>query len=327
MPTLVPVEHDPFSIAAAVGLGRPAAVGLERPAHVLSSYEPTWRDRVAALLMGDERASPARTNFVSGLMGSTGLGSTGLGLIDFTPAGIPLAVQENAKQGDITGAAVAATPFGVAARPVQAAAKDVARGIRAYHASPYEFEKFDMSKVGTGEGKYYPQYVGERGMGMYFTESPEAAEAYRKMLREEGSIRKSYGGLPKAHVYETELNVSPKELLDFGGKPKASLAREFGLDPKTATGEDLFKAAGTVGQNFDPQLATDVLKDIGFKGTTYVDRQAHVPSAEGVKNYVLFDDKLIDIVKKYGVAGLTAAGLGDFAGKNVLIPVDHDPFH
>src|SRR5581483_7367478 len=65
----------------------------------VSSYDPTWRDRLGAWLMGDS-ISNARRDFVSGLLGSTGLGTAGPGLIDLTPAGIPLAVQEDYQAGN-----------------------------------------------------------------------------------------------------------------------------------------------------------------------------------------------------------------------------------
>jgi hypothetical protein len=48
-------------------------------------------------------------------------------------------------------------------------------------------------------------------------------------------------------------------------------------------------------------------------------------TAKGTSNYVVFDDKLIDILKKYGIAGiagLPAAGAYHFQTH----PVDHDPF-
>ena len=38
-------------------------------------------------------------------------------------------------------------------------------------------------------------------------------------------------------------------------------------------------------------------------------RQALEASGQGTRNYVVFDEKLIDIVKKYGVAGALTAGL------------------
>jgi hypothetical protein len=39
-------------------------------------------------------------------------------------------------------------------------------GIKAYHSSPYDFEKFDLSKIGTGEGAQV------YGHGLYFAENP-----------------------------------------------------------------------------------------------------------------------------------------------------------
>ena len=51
-----------------------------------------------------------------------------------------------------------------------------AKGISAYHGSPYDFEKFDLTKIGTGEGAQ------AYGHGLYFAENPAVAEDYRKQL-------------------------------------------------------------------------------------------------------------------------------------------------
>ena len=45
-------------------------------------------------------------------------------------------------------------------------------------------------------------------------------------------------------------------------------------------------------------------------------------SPNQTKNYVVFNDKLIDIVKKYGLAGLVAGGASHFQAS----PVDYNPF-
>ena len=45
-----------------------------------------------------------------------------------------------------------------------------------YHGSPHSFQKFDMSKIGTGEGAQ------AYGHGLYFADSPGVAEQYRKQL-------------------------------------------------------------------------------------------------------------------------------------------------
>lgn len=64
----------------------------------LRPYQPSLRDRLAAMLMGESK-SAERHNFVEGLMGSTGLGSTGPGLIDFVPGGQVLPFEEMAQGG------------------------------------------------------------------------------------------------------------------------------------------------------------------------------------------------------------------------------------
>jgi hypothetical protein len=84
------------------------AKGLMADEPAMRAYEPSWRDRMAAALMGDGRASPARSQVVMGLLGSRGLGSTGLSAIDATPAGAILDIQQAGQQGDKAGMALAA---------------------------------------------------------------------------------------------------------------------------------------------------------------------------------------------------------------------------
>jgi len=59
-------------------------------------------------------------------------------------------------------------------------ADDVAdAGIVAYHGSPHSFDKFDMSKIGTGEGAQ------AYGHGLYFAEAEDVAKKYRDMLSDQ----------------------------------------------------------------------------------------------------------------------------------------------
>jgi len=50
------------------------------------------------------------------------------------------------------------------------------KGIRAYHGSPHDFDRFDISKIGVGEG--HQSY----GHGLYFAEHPKVAEGYAERL-------------------------------------------------------------------------------------------------------------------------------------------------
>ena len=48
--------------------------------------------------------------------------------------------------------------------------------IRAYHGSPYNFDRFDASKIGTGEGAQ------AYGYGLYFAGAEQVSDIYRKAL-------------------------------------------------------------------------------------------------------------------------------------------------
>jgi len=57
------------------------------------------------------------------------------------------------------------------------------QGIKAYHGSPHDFDRFDISKIGTGEGAQ------AYGRGLYFAESEGVAKSYRQNLsRADGGI-------------------------------------------------------------------------------------------------------------------------------------------
>jgi hypothetical protein len=51
-----------------------------------------------------------------------------------------------------------------------------APGVRAFHGSPYDFERFDPSRIGTGEGAQ------AYGHGLYFAEKEGTARSYRDAL-------------------------------------------------------------------------------------------------------------------------------------------------
>jgi hypothetical protein len=55
-------------------------------------------------------------------------------------------------------------------------AEAVMGGMTVYHGSPHKFDKFDMSKIGTGEGAQ------AYGHGMYFAENKGVAEGYARVL-------------------------------------------------------------------------------------------------------------------------------------------------
>jgi hypothetical protein len=54
----------------------------------MRSYEPTLRDKMARALSGEDRLSPERRRLIEGLTGSSGLGRTGVGIVDLLPPGL-----------------------------------------------------------------------------------------------------------------------------------------------------------------------------------------------------------------------------------------------
>lgn len=71
-------------------------------------------------------------------------------------------------------------------------------GAITYHGSPHQFDQFDMSKIGTGEGAQ------AYGHGLYFAENPKVAEQYAQVL----------GGGKKYFLNGQEVrvaNMSPAE--------------------------------------------------------------------------------------------------------------------
>lgn len=147
--------------------------------------------------------------------------------------------------------------------PTQAGISDAAKqmamnmqsGIRAYHGSPYNFDQFDLSKIGSGEGAQ------AYGHGLYFAGNESVARGYRDALTAptpnpdfvalqraynaadaassramaggsdaefnaaiaaRDAVRAKLNGVPAllpnqsgGHMYEVNLGVEPNQLLDW----------------------------------------------------------------------------------------------------------------
>jgi hypothetical protein len=295
--------------------------------------------------------------------------------------------------GNIAGAgfeaALTAIPGAKGAKVAADAAEGaVKKGIRGYHGSPHDFDRFDMSKIGTGEGAQ------AYGHGLYFAENEKVAKGYRdaltqgrlpspEMLQEyfkPGSTIPGYSGTdkvvafdpatkrvtvqqiddagrpvgrPRAHstmpnyqeaakelqrrgidqpagrMYEVNINADPEHFLDwdkpFSGQPdavkdawKKALAAAGHKDPEKAT-TSAFASSGMGMENLvdawnkhDRAKTAETLREAGIPGIRYLD-QGSRGAGEGSHNYVVFDDKLVEILRKYGIAlpfGLGAAGAG-----------------
>lgn len=132
------------------------------------------------------------------------------------------------------------------------------------------------------------------------------------------------------HMYEVNLRVDPNRLLDWDAplsqQPQAvrEAWEQWRRSPAAAAADrsvhgDISAARGPysnpTGQDFwraayetvsGPQ-ASETLRGAGVQGIRYLDGGSRA-AGEGSRNYVIFDDNLIDIVRRYGLAGLLSGG-------------------
>jgi hypothetical protein len=82
-----------------------------------------------------------------------------------------------------------------------------------YHGSPYKFDRFDASKIGTGEGAQ------TYGHGLYFAENPDVARQYQKTLSDVEML---------ANGQKINFNASGQFDINQAGKA-------LGISPKAAS--------------------------------------------------------------------------------------------
>jgi hypothetical protein len=131
----------------------------------------------------------------------------------------------------------------VVANGLPSAKKAAAGFLPAYHASPYQFEQFDLNKAGTGEGN------DAYGHGIYLAQDPNASGPdgyYTEAFRDEHG---------HAHSYHVDLDAEPHEILDRD-------------TPVSQQGDNIKKIAATLPPNLNEpgKFETD-------KGTVYIERQ------------------------------------------------------
>jgi hypothetical protein len=230
-------------------------------------------------------------------------------------------------------------------------------GLKLYHGSPHDFDKFSLDKIGTGEG--YQGY----GRGLYFAENETVARSYRdkvgamlgkgdpqvdgrkinwddpiegaafEVMRHGGDreaaaefaartyrkgspvaeIIRSGADLPEVKspgkIYEVNVDADPKDFVDWD-KPISQQpekvrpvldgwARALGLNPEEAHFNRLAGLTQT-------ESGAKALRETGTPGIKYLDQGSRGTDGNPTSNYVVFDENLINIVKKYGVAGAAA---------------------
>ncbi len=303
--------------------------------------EPTGYDRLFDGIYGALGGTPDRRALAEALSGAVNVGTLGMATGAYDGA------EELGQTGRPGSLAMALMPGAkVAGAGAQAATQAAKKGIRAFHGSPHDFDRFDLSKIGTGEGAQ------AYGHGLYFAENEAVARDYRNKLSgkpapasqaDADSYRSAVlaklqgkgGPVPDiemkqpGRMYEVNIKADPEDFLDWD-KP---------LSQQSDSVRERVNALGIKQRDLDYQLSKDqrggfavikalqnhtgkgtegasqALKEAGFPGIRYLD-QGSRGAGEGSRNYVAFDDSLIEILRKYGllppaVAGGVAASQSD----------------
>jgi hypothetical protein len=99
-------------------------------------------------------------------------------------------------------------------------------GAVVWHGSPHKFDKFDASKIGTGEGAQ------AYGHGLYLAESPEVAGSYAKNLTDinGGPVRLDTSSMmPRAKYGSVQDGIDSRNTLIESLKRKAAAGDEYAL--------------------------------------------------------------------------------------------------
>jgi len=255
-------------------------------------------------------------------------------------------------------------------------------GITAYHGSPYEFERFDTSKIGTGEGAQ------AYGHGLYFAEHEPVAKEYRdklspgsalldlppkgdaqrqvlsqlKELGDEGFVysiddlksfvrgSSSYNEPEMmtafnrlaarakeknpGHMYEVKIKANPDHFLDWDKQiSKQSEKVQAVLRDMLKSAKKSFEQIDLSGNPTGGQVhhlysqhrggnnksVSEYLLQNGIPGIKYFDSGSR-NEEDGTRNYVVFDDKLLDIKRRYEMGGAVPMASGGEAGDTQSMP-------
>lgn len=149
----------------------------------IKNYNPSLRDRIGAYLTGDRKSTSEWGRNVNALIGSNGISDRGTGLIDYTPAGVPLNAFDAGRalgRGQFTNAllsgAMIAPEGAVAARGLIGAARGARMG-GAIGDAAMNTGRRDFLKTGAAAAAVAPFAVKALGKSIVEGAAPKAVEA------------------------------------------------------------------------------------------------------------------------------------------------------
>jgi hypothetical protein len=177
-----------------------------------------------------------------------------------------------------------------------------------------EIERLDPQKFSQNPGRMYEVEINA---------DPDTFLDWDKPLSEQPeAVRRMAGWTPEAEAqYRAAMSSDTDNLMaalegDAQYSPQ-KLPRPPGTFPMDSTGAQFYESSKLVpGDYRDKVAAAEKLKQAGIPGIKYLDAGSR-GAGDGTRNYVVFDENLISIVRKYGIAGASA-----MLGYNILDGVD-----
>jgi hypothetical protein len=152
---------------------------------------------------------------------------------------------------------------------------------------------------------------------------PVVQEAVTKQLKSQPGGEDLVWRGPSRDV-DSEINLSAMDPAER--KVNERLLPKLGGEIKPRWQHELDRIGPQSVAKGDDQIAkAQMLREAGIPGIKYLDQGSRA-SGDGSRNYVVFNDKLIDIVKKYAAAGIALPPAIAAEYQRRFIPVDHDPF-
>ena len=168
-----------------------------------------------------------------------------------------------------------------------AAGDSVRRVIRAFHGSPHDFDRFDASKIGTGEGAQ------AYGHGLYFAENDGTARHYRDTLSGQVLVDGKPVDRNESHAY---LNLADR----------------------AARGEDIFRMTADAEQ--DRALYADLVKQFRDNYQADPEGQGILASLGYAKNRLDLADEFLEAARR-----LRQSHIARNPGRMYEVEIGHAP--
>jgi hypothetical protein len=183
-------------------------------------------------------------------------------------------------------------------------------------------EDLNRAKQMVDEGKLYPVAV-ER---IHANIDDTAKQIERQRARID-----QYAGLDRGKMYEARIRANPERFLNWDAIGTPAFKEPPALTKFIDAEMDKMKNVYDLSDPATRKLATEnalrnpetvaALREAGVPGIRYFDATSR-SRGEGTRNYVVFDENLIEMIRKYGLAGLTMGGVAANAAAGNATPSD-----